>query len=439
MVFLLMHTKKHLGFTGLRKLLSKRFSRIVDHRDKEKVAHAMHDVFMSAYAMMYFQDASLLEFQRRLESSKHGNNLRTMCGVESIPSDTQMREVMDEVDSKKLAPIFDDFFRLLQRGKHLEQYLAFGKYYLCVMDGSEYFSSEKIRCPSCLTREIKKKRETAVRYAHQIVQAAIVHPRISQVIPLCPEEVKNADGSTKQDCEINAGKRLLQKIKTSHPKLPLIIIADSLYSKQPVIEMILSLGMRFVLVAQPEDHRTLMEWVNEQRLLKEVVHMEVKDRKGRTHIYEWINGVPLNDNRKTVMVNYFEYWIKDGEHVVYHNSWVTDFVVDDDNVEELVRIGRSRWMIENEVFNTVKNHGYHIEHNYGHGERHLSMNFFLLNLLAFFMHQIFELTDPLYQWLRKKLGSKKNLWDHLRIACHILIFQSWEVLLMYIAEDYGYT
>jgi hypothetical protein len=242
-----MHTKKHLGFTGLRNILSKRFSRIGDHRDKEKVNHRIHDVFMSAYAMMYFQDASLLEFQRRLESSKHGNNLKTMFSVESIPSDTQMREIMDEVDSKELAPVFDHFFRLLRREKHLEGYRVFDKYYLCVMDGSEYFSSENIRCPGCLRREIKKKQkgEASVRYTHQIVQAVVVHPRISQVIPLCPEEVRNTDGKEKQDCEMNAGKRLLEKIKTSHPGLPFVIIADSLYSKQPIIEMILSLGMRY--------------------------------------------------------------------------------------------------------------------------------------------------------------------------------------------------
>ncbi len=432
-----MYIKKHLGFTGLRRVLSKRFNRIPDHR--EKAAHRMHDVLMGGLAMMYFQDPSLLQFEEHLRCPKIESNLKGMFALESIPSDTQMRDVMDEVASEELKPAFRDFFRLLQRGKHLEEYRVFNNYYLCVVDGSEYFGSEKVHCPSCLSQEIKKKRETIIRYSHQIVQAAIVHPKKSQVIPLAPEEVKNTDGKEKQDCETNAGKRLLEKIRKAHPRLPLVIVADSLYSKQPTIEAILSLGMRYVLVAKHEDHKTLMEWVNEQRLLKEVVHMEAQDHKGRTHIYEWINDVPLNDNKKTVMVNYFEYWIKDGGRIAYHNSWVTDFSVDDENVEELVRIGRSRWMIENEVFNTVKNHGYHIEHNYGHGQKYLSFNFFILNMLAFFMHQIFELTDNLYRWLRKRLGSKKNLWDHFRVTCHMLVYPSWESLLRSIAEDYGFT
>ena len=91
--------------------------------------------------------------------------------------------------------------------------------------------------------------------------------------------------------------------------------------------------------------------------------------------------------------------------------------------------GRCRWKIENETFNTLKNQGYHIEHNYGHGEKNLSMNFFLLNLLAFFMHQIFELTDDLYQQCRKKLGSRREFWNCLRGVLKVLIFPDWETLL----------
>jgi hypothetical protein len=423
----------------MRHVLVKHFSRIADHRDQEKVSHELTDVCMGAVTMFCYQDPSLLQFQARVKSPSLGTNLRNMWAISSVPSDSQMRTVMDEIDSNKFDGLFATFFRLLQRGKHLDQYRVLGKYYLCVMDGGEYFSSDHIACPSCLRRTVKKKNGDTLQFSHQIIQAALVHPRLSQVIPLCPEAVKNTDGTEKQDCETNAGKRLLAKIKKVHPKLPLIIVADSLYSKQPMIETIVSQGMHYVLVAKPDDHKMLMEWVTEMRKLTEVMHMEFTDQKGKTHVYEWINGVPLNGNKDASLVNYCEYWMKDTNKTVYHNSWVTDLPLDDECIEEMVRIGRSRWMVENEVFNTVKNHGYHIEHNYGHGVKNLSMNFFLLNMLAFFMHQIFELTDPVYQWLRKKLGSKKNLWDHLRMFCHMIVFADWNDLVMRIATEYGYS
>jgi len=293
----------------MRKALLKRFSRIADHRDREKVDHELKDVCMSALAMFCYQDPSLLQFQKRLKTPTLTANLKNLWSIESVPSDSQMRAVMDEIDSGEFEGLFATFFRLLQRGRHLEQYRALGKYYLCVVDGSEYFSSDHVGCPSCLRHKTKKKRGDVLQFSHQIVQAAIVHPRLSQVVPLCPESVRNTDGTEKQDCETNAAKRLVGKIRKAHPRLPLVVVADSLYSKQPMIEAIVSAGMHYVLTAKPDDHKFLMEWVNGLRKLNEVAHMEYVDQKGRTHVYEWVNEVPLNGNKKAPLVNYFEYWM----------------------------------------------------------------------------------------------------------------------------------
>jgi len=415
------HEKKHLSFSSLRDVLSEKAVGLPDDRQTGKVEHSIHDVVMCAFAMMYFQDPSLLQFQRRMEDAKETSNMKGLFRIDSIPGDKQIREVLDEVAPLPLEEVFSDYVGRLQRGKHLEPYRVLGKYYPVVIDGSEYFSSEKLHCPGCLTR--KK------RFTHQIVQAALVHPDKSQVIPLVPEEVKNSDGAEKQDCEINAGKRLIEKLRKIHPKLPLIIVGDGLYSKQPFILKVCSEQMHYVLVAKETDHEVLMEYVNGARSLGEVSRMEMKDAKGRRHVYEWINGVPLNGKDDAPSVNYFAYSLFHNDKKTYYNSWVTDIPIGEENIEELAKIGRTRWKIENEVFNTVKNHGYHIEHNYGHGNNHLSFNFFLLNMLAFFMHQIFELTDRLYQECRRKLGSKKNLWDHLRVSIRMLIFPDWETLL----------
>lgn len=416
-----MHEKKHLGFSGLRDALSERARVLPDGRQQGKVDHSVRDVVMCSFATMYFQDPSLLQFQKRMEDARETNNLKTLFCVDSIPKDTQIREVLDAVDPSSLEEVFSDYFARLQRGKHLESYRVLKKYYPVVIDGSEYFSSETLHCPACLTR--KK------RFTHQIVQAAVVHPDKSQVIPLVPEEVKNSDGKEKQDCEVNAGKRLIVKLRRIHPHLLFVIVGDGLYSKQPFILKVRSENMHYIFVAKETDHEVLMQYVNGARSLHETSRMEVKDVKGRLHVYEWINDVPLNGNNDAPFVNYFSYSLFTKNERTYYNSWVTDIPVEKNNIEELVRVGRSRWKIENEVFNTVKNHGYHIEHNYGHGQKHLSFNFFLLNMLAFFMHQIFELTDRLYQECRRKLGSKKNLWDHFRVSIRMLIFPDWDTLL----------
>lgn len=221
--------------------------------------------------------------------------------------------------------------------------------------------------------------------------------------------------------------------------MKITIGGDGLNSKQPFIEVIREEGMNFILVAKPDDHKIMMEWIGEQRSLKEVKIKRVDDDKGRTHVYEWINQVPLNGKEGTLLVNYFSYRIltpdEMGEkRVPFKYSWVTDFEVTSNNVEELVRVGRCRWKIENECFNTLKNQGYFIKHNYGHGSQNLSFNFLLLTLLAFFCHQIAELTDGLYLECRKKLGSKINLWNNVRAFIKIFIFDTWEMLFQFVLD-----
>lgn len=426
-----MHIKKHLSFDSLREIISKRLLNLTDSRDPKKTDHTMHDVFMSGFAMMYLQDPSLLQFQKDLEDACHNNNLKTIFNVKTIPKDSQMKEVMDKVESSEIEPIFDDYFRVLQRGKHLEPYQFLPGKYLVTIDGTEYFSSEKVSCSSCLVTNHKN---GDVRYHHQIVQATVVHPDCRQVIPLAPESVSNTDGDDKQDCEINAGKRIVVDIRKSHPKLGMIIVGDGLYSKQPFISTLMKEGMSFILVAKPDDHKIMMEWISEQEQLKEVSHLETRDNKGRRHVYRFLNNIPLNGNEETILINYFEYSLIVNEKTTYHNSWVTDIVIDRDNVSHLVKGGRCRWKIENECFNTLKNQGYHLEHNFGHGKKNLSMNFFLLNLLAFFMHQIFELTDLLYQKARSKFSSRREFWNRLRGGFDWIIFPDWESLLLRIVN-----
>lgn len=424
---LTVHIKKHLGFTGLRKILSKRFLQVEDTRDAAKVNHNLHDFFMAGFAMMYFQDPSLLTFQKKLQTAYNLNNLKTMFNIESIPKDTQLRDILDQAPTDELEAIFSDFMYQLQRGKQLESYKFINDMYLIPVDGSQYFSSKKICCPGCLTKE---KPEGDIRYSHQILQAVIVHPDMKQVLPLAPEPIQNKDGTKKQDCEINASKRLISKIRKTHPKLKIIIAGDGLYSKQPFIEELKKESMSYILVAKPKDHKILFEWVHELTGLGDGNKLEIKDSKGKKYVYEWINKIPLNGTKDADEVNFFQFKIinKDGK-TTYRNSWVTDIHIDKSNIKDLVKGGRARWKIENETFNTLKNQGYHLEHNFGHGRKNLSFIFFMLNLLAFYIHQILELTDPLYQECRQDFSSRKEFWNQIRCTFRFMVFESWEFML----------
>ncbi|RKY52045.1 MAG: hypothetical protein DRP93_08830 [Candidatus Neomarinimicrobiota bacterium] len=425
-----MHSKKHLSFSALRKLITDRVRKFEDTRQQGKVEFSVHDCCQSIFAMMFFQDPSVNVFQQRLQEKQELNNLKTLFNVEAIPKSTQLRTALDNIPSTEIEQLFSDFLRPVQRGKHLETFEFIDGKYLIPFDGTQYFSSNKISCDCCLT----KKSKGITTYHHQVVAATIVCPGIKQVMLLAPEPIRNIDGSTKQDCEINAGKRLVKKIRDTHPKLKIIIAGDGLYSKQPFIDELTRYGMSFILVAKPADHTFLHQWFSEFHQMGETQQLETFDHKGRRHLYHWVNDIPLNGSKDADNVNYFEYTIFKGDKVNYHNSWVTDITISRDNIIQLVKGGRARWKIENEAFNTLKNQGYHLEHNFGHGKKFLSYNLLLFNFLAFFMHQIFELSDRVYQKCRSKFTSRKEYWNQLRCTIRILIFPSFESLLKFIID-----
>ncbi|WP_198264437.1 hypothetical protein [sulfur-oxidizing endosymbiont of Gigantopelta aegis] len=210
-------------------------------------------------------------------------------------------------------------------------------------------------------------------------------------------------------------------------------------SHQPMIETIKDNKMHYLLVTKPGDHKYLFEWLND---FTELSSFETIDEKGRTHQYRWKNAVPLHGEADAVTVNFLEYHLINSEgKITYRNSWVTDFQVSEHNIIQLVQAGRCRWKIENECFNTLKNQGYSIEHNYGHGKQHLSYNMYLLTLLAFYFHQIFELTDGAYQACRTKAGSKRYLWEMFRGTIQFLVMDSWEEMMdLYLnPDDYEVT
>ncbi len=272
---------------------------VPDIRQEAKTDYTTHDVLMAGFACMFFQDPSLLEFQKELEKVERRNNLQSLFNLQHIPSDTQIRDITDTVDIDLFRSVFKNYFSRLQRGKYLQKYELFPKLYLCAIDGTQYFYSKTIHCDHCLTANHK---DGSISHSHKVLQAAIMHPDKKQVIPLMPEEIRNTDGTGKQDCENKAFKRLIPQIRKDHPRLGLIIGGDSLFANEPCIDSVVEYGMHFIFTAKPGDHPYLMEWIEHY---DDMGILEIVDNKGRSHEYEWMNEVPINSKDEACKVNFF--------------------------------------------------------------------------------------------------------------------------------------
>src|SRR5262245_13587100 len=413
--------RKHLSADALFRLVHTDFGNIPDYRPAE-MDIALSDVLMSAFAMFSLKAPSLLAFDKE----RAEGNLHTIYGIERVPCDTYMRERLDPLSPKWLRPVFKSVFRQLQRGKALEEMVFLDGHYLLALDGTGYFSSTTIHCASCLHTV---HRNGSVTYAHQMLGAAIIHPDVRVVIPLMPEPIGKHDGTDKNDCERNATKRFIVKLRQDHPHLKFIVTEDSLSSNVPHIETLHNHALHYILGVKAGDHGFLFQQVQAAEQAGRVTFYERHDRAaGVSHRFRFVNDVPLNASHVDVRVNFIEYW-EMGNEKVQHFSWVTDLRVSKRNVYKLMRGGRARWKIENETFNTLKNQGYNFEHNYGHGEQHLSVVFATLMMLAFLVDQTQQLCCALFRAVWAKLGSKRLLWERMRALFYGYHLESMRELL----------
>ena len=400
--------RKRLSADAMYKLVRRGFEGIPDGRGAgSHISISLPDALMSGVALFALKDPSLLAFDAR----RQDENMKRLFQIGHVPCDTQMRTILDEVDPKRLRPVFCDLFRELQRGKVLKPFRFVGGCYLLLMDGTQYFHSEAVHCPSCLE---KHHQDGRVSYSHQMLSAVIAHPDHREVIPLAPEPIGNHDGHTKNDCERNAAARLLRQIRAEHPRLKLIVVEDGLASNAPHIREIKSLGMHFILGAKPSDHEFLYNRLMDEFDRDRVTVIEWKQGDITCEI-TFVNGLPLNASNQDLLVNFLGYAEFDADgNIVKQFSWVTDMTITRSNARELVRGGRTRWKIENETYNTLKNQGYHFEHNFGHGERNLAVVFAMLMMLAFLINQVEQICCPLFRAVWTKLGSKRAVWDQVR-------------------------
>jgi hypothetical protein len=146
--------------------------------------------------------------------------------------------------------------------------------------------------------------------------------------------------------------------------------------------------------------------------------------------YRWFTGAPLRDSTDALTVNWIGVTFTDAKgKTTYDGAFVTSLPVTRDTVAEIAACARARWKIENESFNVLKNNGYHLEHNFGHGKENLAMMFAAMNLLAFAFHTVCDCIEDLWIKARQAKRARKRLFEHIRTITAYLVFPSWEILL----------
>jgi len=423
--------RKHLFLPGLLNRARHTFDKIKDTIRQPVIS--LTDCLMAGTAMFGLKYPSLLSFDS--DSHKEGlplaHNLHKLYGIDNVPSDTYLRERLDEVDPYYLQKTINRIISQLQRGKILEQYQYDDGYTLIALDASGYFSSHQVHCDNCCE---KHHRDGSITYYHQMLAAVMVNPAYKTVFPLMIEPIQKQDGNNKNDCEHSAAKRLLKNLRAAHPHLKMTIVMDGLYADGNIISLLKELKFHFIITAKEDDLKYMFEFYRAV-LRHEVIEINKKEER----IYQYAEKLPLNDSRCDIEVNVVECTEKTAKKKTRF-CWITDLSINDKNVMRIARGGRARWKIENETFNTLKNQGYQFEHNFGHGYKNLSVIFAYLMFIAFLIDQIQEFSCKYFKAaLLAMNNTRRALWETIRNICTLYFASSWDQLYYFIITGRGYA
>jgi len=423
--------QQKLRFDELMGFLDAQFEIIPDHR-ADNTRYSLADVLKSGFAMFSLKSPSLLDFKN--QTAPEASNLRSIYRITgAMPCDNQMRGILDPLDPQHLRPLFRACFLRCQQAGVIRDYHYWQKLVIVSVDGVEHFSSTQVHCPHCTTRT---HRNGEISYHHAGLAAVLVHPAQTEVFPLDFEPMRNEDGTQKNDCERSAAKRLCAALDERYPDLAILLVEDALYANAPHIRQITGYGWKYVLNVKPDSHQSLFKQFAGRQARGDVRELHQRTPDGVQHHYLWTSDLCLCESATEVKVNFLLYTQTTPDGEVKRWTWITNLPLRARTVERVMRAGRSRWKIENETFNTLKNQGYHFEHNYGHGQQHLATVLALLMLLAFLVDQIQQRCCGLFRRLWRGLGTKAKLWEMLRSVFRVLTFPSMESLFRHIAFLY---
>lgn len=430
--------RQKLSLQNIMSYLREHWANVPDLRSpNNNTKYAVANGVLAAFAVFFMQSSSFLAHQRLLQSKKGRNNARSLFQIEEIPSDQQIRNLVDPLSSKYFQ---EDFWFLLDELKEQQRLLQFRNdlnTYSIALDGVSFFSSEKISCPKCLKRE---DRSGIDHFYHSAITPVFVKPGQAQVLPLPPEFIVPQDGSEKQDCERVAAKRWLAQHHEHFSDHSVSYLGDDLYANQPLCQLIAETYRQFfIFVCKPESHTSLYEWIGfleKTNSVEKITQRHWNGKHGEIWCYQFAQQVPLRSGNDAFLVNCFELVIthEDTGAILYQNSFVTNHAITATNVVSLAQIGRTRWKIENENNNTLKTKGYHLEHNFGHGQQDLANVLATLNMLAFLIHTIQEIVEPAYIQLRRALGARKTFFNDLRALTRYMFFDTWDDLFLFMLE-----
>ena len=398
--------------------------REVDDCRKKASTYELAAHMTACLAMFLFKSGSRNQYNQYREDIQFKTNYQRLFGFK-MPHGDSVQNVMDLLDIFQIEQLKQKMIQVLIQRKTFHSSRYRGHWFRVAVDASGIGSYDHQRDEQCLQRTSKKGKTT---YFHSVLEARLITPN-GFSISIATEWIENPENGdyNKQDCERKGFIRLAAKLKKAYPRLPMLILADGLYPYEGFFALCKANQWSYCVTFKDGNLTSVWEEVMElQQLQSKNTRLEIcyrPDGKIVEQAFQWVTGIDY----KSHILNWLECieTIKpikaegaDEKLKITRFVHITDLPINISNIVDTSRTGRLRWKIENEGFNTLKNGGYGMEHQYARKSYCALKNYFQFMQMAQLIHQLMTLTTRFREdFMKAKTHpTLKNLWLDLIFA-----------------------
>ena len=384
-----------------------------DPRNQSYTTYTQADLVYMGLLKNVCAQHSMREMEENFNKETCIDTLRILSGnqkLEEMPHYDTLNYYLEKLSPEALSGVRKKMMTSLIRGKQFNKNRLLKKYWRVILDGTGLCYFKERHCENCLcTVRADENGKKTKMYYHKVLEAKIALSE-KVVLSLGTEFIENEkEDVSKQDCEINAAKRLLPRIKQEYPRLPICIQGDALYATEPFMELCKKTCHWEYLFTQKNSRQRKLdegfEWIKtgDDAVRQAGLCKEHGSGFFANHVEE------LADKKEVMNVFEYEYETKDkeGKNQKVQFQWVTSLEVIRRNLEEMILAGRGRWKIENEGFNNQKNGIYRIEHLNSRNSNAMK-NHYLLTQIADILMQLYLAWNPYVKELKQTIKNTSS-------------------------------
>lgn len=382
-----------------------------DPRNQSYITYTQSDLGYLAILKNVCSQYSMRQMEENFNEEICIDTLRILSGdknLDEMPHYDTLNYYLERLSPTCLSDLRKKMITSLIRGKHFNRGRLLGKYWRVILDGTGLFYFKEKHCENCLCTTKKDEEGHSIKmYYHKVLEAKLVlSDRI--ILSLATEFIENeSEDISKQDCETNAAKRLLERLKKEYKRLPICIQGDALYATEPMMKMCRENGWQYLFTQKETRQKLIAE--NYEFLEEGKDKTVVKNIGKELGTGKYANHVEVYAGKAEVMNVYeYQYICKEkGKEILIRFQWISSIELTKRNLEEMVTAGRGRWKIENEGFNNQKNGLYRIEHINSRNSNAMK-NHYLFTQIADILMQLYIAWNPLVEEIQQSIKNTSS-------------------------------